>query len=398
MQTDSETKEKPAETVHPADEGSRLEIASWLLNARAKGTFNSIHFWIISASLVLLAYIYYGVLTSFHDVYAVLFFYPLLYAAIVYRLRGALVGWLVILSILLPYTMFVAFDPYSLARTALFALFAFLISILSATLLNFMEHQLEAYREIVALNRELTEYVERLEHTQRQLVQAGKLNAIGQLAASVAHEINNPLAGVLIYSKLMAKKLAGNSFDVKEGLDNPNKIEVAVGHCSHIIKSLLDFSRQSEPKFESANIKDIIDRVMTLVGHQAEMGKVGVNVGDMSSVPPIMADARQLQQVFINLLVNAIQAMPQGGELSIMVSADGGDWLKVSVQDSGTGIAPGDMERLFTPFFTTKEKDRGTGLGLAVSYGIVERHGGRIEVQSEVNQGSTFTVYFPFRH
>ncbi len=376
-------------------EGNQLRTARWLVHAKATNGFKSPDFWIILALLAAFTYVYYNILTDYHDIYLVIFFYPLIYAAIAYRLRGVVISGLVVLGILLPQVFLFGYDSYALLRVLLFAVFTFLVSGLGATLLNYLEQQLEAYDEITSLNEKLNSYIDRLESTRKQLIQSEKLNAIGQLAASVAHEINNPLGGVLVYSKLLLKKLKGDSFDKKEAAESLSKIETAVNHCSYIIKSLLDFSRQSEPEFGPASMDNIMKEVMALTGHQAKMNRVKVSLGDMASLPGIIADANQLRQVFVNLIVNAIQAMPDGGELSIRGSTNENGWLKVSMEDTGYGISPGDMDRLFTPFFTTKEKGSGTGLGLAVSYGITERHGGRIEVQSEVGEGSTFTVCIP---
>lgn len=370
-------------------------LIEWLLRAKVTTGIRSPHFWIIAFLMVVFGYIYYGVLTAYHDIYVILFFYPLIYAAITYRLRGVLVNGVVFLGILLPHALLVAHDPEALARSLVFALFAFLVSSLWATLLNYLEQQLEASRQILALNEELNSYIELLESTQRQLIQAEKLNAIGQLAASVAHEINNPLAGVLVYSQLLTKRLKSDSFDKAEAIANLAKIEAAVNHCSRIIRGLLDFSRQSEPKLQPVTTSSVIDQVMLLVGHQAEMNKVQVIREEAPSLPPVMADFGQLQQVFVNLVVNAVQAMPGGGKLTIHTSLDKDGWVEVAVEDTGHGIAPEHMDKLFTPFFTTKEQGKGVGLGLAVSYGIIERHGGKIEVKSEVGKGSTFTVRLP---
>jgi len=374
-------------------ESPQLRIIEWLLRAKAPAGLRSSHFWIILGLMAALGYIYYGVLTAFHDVYVILFFYPLMYAAIVYRLRGVMVSGLVFLGILLPHALFFAYEPYSLTRSLLFAVFAFLISGFGATLLNYLEQQLEAYEEILSLNEELNSYIERLESTQKQLIQLEKMDALGQLAAAVAHEINNPLAGVLVYSKLLSKKVGNDSFDKEEVLSDLSKIGSAVSHCSQIVRSLLDFARQSEPAFGPVTISRVINAAMSLVSHQAKMKDVEVIREDMPSLPLVTADYRQLQQVFINLVVNAIQAMPDGGKLTIRSSLGEDGWVRVSVQDTGSGMTPENLERLFTPFFTTKEK--GSGLGLAISYGIVERHGGKITVESEVGKGSTFTVHLP---
>jgi len=372
----------------------QVRVLERILDMKAKGGWRSLHFWIIAAVMLLFGYIYYNILKSYHDLYIILFFYPLMYASITYRLRGVLVCGVAFLAIVLPHAFLLSHDSYSLVRSLLFALFAFLISSLGATLLNYLERQLESYREIVFLNEELKKYIDRLEKMQKQLIQAEKMNALGQLSASVAHEINNPLAGVLVYAKLLGKKVANGTAGKDEMVQTLVKVENAVTYCSRIVRSLLDFARQTEPSLKPAKISDILDQVMTLVGHQAETKQIKVIRKEEAPVPQVMADFAQIQQVFVNLVVNAIQAMSEGGTLTITTSgADG--VVKTAFTDTGTGIKPEHMEKLFTPFFTTKSEVKGVGLGLSVSYGIVERHGGKIEVQSEWGKGATFTVHLP---
>jgi len=389
------TDSRSAEPRWQPREDPRLGRVGWLLRAKATRGIYSPHFWIILGLIVALGCIYYGVLVDFHDVYVILFFYPLLYAALTYRLRGVMLSGLAFLGVLLPHALLFSYDPYSLIRSLLFAAFAFLVSGLGATLLNYLEQQLLAYKEILSLNEELNSYIERLQSTQKQLIQAEKMNALGQLSAAIAHEINNPLAGVLVYSQLLAKKVCSSSFNKEEMLTNLSKIESAVNHCSTLVRSLLDFARQTEPVLKPVTVSSVIDQVMSLVGHHAQMKNIKVTKEETKSLPQVMADFGQLEQVFINLVVNAIQAMPEEGELTIHSSLGEDDYVKVSFQDTGCGIPPENLDKLFTPFFTTKQEVKGVGLGLAVSYGIIERHGGRIEVQSEVGKGSTFTVYLP---
>jgi len=311
---DTKSKEEPVPEINRPD---KINFIVRLLNSKAKKGLWSIHLPIITVLLFILAYIYYGLLDSYHDIYVILFFYPLMYAAIVYRVRGVIVTGLIFLAIVLPYAFFLANDPYSLTRTLLFALFAFVISGLEATLLNYLEHQVESYSKIVSLNEELNSYIERLQSTQKQLVQSEKINAIGQLSASVAHELNNPLAGILIYVKLLEKKINGNNFEKQEFLDDLNKIEYAVTHSSNIVKSLLDFARQSEPLLKPVHTMEIINKAVTLVDHQAEMKGVVLHVEENEQLPEVMADSGQILQVFVNLCLNAIQATSKDGTLTI---------------------------------------------------------------------------------
>jgi signal transduction histidine kinase/Fe-S-cluster-containing dehydrogenase component len=234
--------------------------------------------------------------------------------------------------------------------------------------------------------------VEKLQSTQDDLLQAEKLTSLGQMAASIAHEINNPLAGVLIYTKLLSKKVAGGTFVQEEALGYLSKMESELSRSSKIIRNLLDFSRQTEPLLRLVDINQILEQALSLVGHQAQLQNVEVVKEFAPSLPQVMADFDQLQQVFTNLALNAIQSMPDGGKVSIRSSVVDRE-IEVDVQDTGCGIPKQHLPRLFTPFFTTKEKGKGVGLGLAVVHGIIERHKGRVKVKSEVGKGTTFSVY-----
>jgi len=234
--------------------------------------------------------------------------------------------------------------------------------------------------------------VNKLQTTQDELLRAEKLTSLGQLAASIAHEINNPLAGVLVYTQLLSKKVTGDTFKKEEALGYLSKMESEVGRCSRIIRNLLDFARQTEPMLRLLDINQVIEQVLAMVGHQAQLQNVEVVKEFNPSLPKVMADFDQLQQIFTNLTLNAIQAMPEGGRLTLRSSAVDGE-VRVDVQDTGYGISKENMGKLFTPFFTTKTKGKGVGLGLAVVHGIVERHKGRIKVQSDVGKGTTFSVY-----
>ena len=239
--------------------------------------------------------------------------------------------------------------------------------------------------------------LEKLRTSQEELIQAEKLTSLGQMAASIAHEVNNPLAGVLVYTQLLTKKIAGDNISKEAALEYLSKMDLELSRSTKLIRSLLDFARQSAPSLRLVNINDVITRALELAGHSAELQGIQVINELDRSLPNLMADFDQLQQVSTNLILNAIQAMPEGGELTLRTSASD-NWLKIEVEDTGCGISQENMRKLFTPFFTTKGEAKGVGLGLPVAYGIIQRHQGRIEVQSEEREGTTFTVYLPMHH
>jgi signal transduction histidine kinase len=217
------------------------------------------------------------------------------------------------------------------------------------------------------------------------------------MAASIAHEVNNPLAGVLVYTQLLAKKLKSGTFTKEGALESLAKMETELTRSSRLIRNLLDFSRQSPPALRDVQVNDVLERALDLAAFSAEPRGIKIEKQLSPSLPLVMADFDQLQQVSTNLIMNALQAMTGGGKLTLRTSADDNQ-LKIEVQDTGQGISKENMRKLFTPFFTTKEKGKGVGLGLAVAYGIIQRHKGRIEVQSKEGEGTTFTIYLPRHH
>ncbi|MBN1643250.1 MAG: hypothetical protein JW856_00290 [Dehalococcoidales bacterium] len=246
------------------------------------------------------------------------------------------------------------------------------------------------------LNAKIAEAA-REKQMQEQLVQAEKLTSLGQLSASIAHEINNPLSGVLVYNQLLYKKIKNDSASKDVILDYLSKMEAELQRSTKLVGNLLDFARQSPSTFLRININEVINHALELSVHTAKIQKIQVSKELAPSLPDVTGDFDQLQQVFTNLILNALQAMPEGGKLTLRSSLDETN-LKIEVQDTGYGISPENMRKLFTPFFTTKQEVKGVGLGLAVSYGIVRRHHGKIEVQSKEGEGTTFTVYLPLKY
>jgi two-component system NtrC family sensor kinase len=227
-----------------------------------------------------------------------------------------------------------------------------------------------------------------------QLAQADKLSSIGLLAAGVAHEINTPLAVISSYAQMLSKQLKA---DERLGpvLD---KITQQSFRAAEIANGLLNFSRTSTTEFRETNLNQVIRDTLSLLEHQFKTAKIQVDLELTDDLPPIHGNAGKLQQVFLNLLLNAKEAMPGGGNLRVATLANG--HVEAVVADSGSGIAPEHLKRIYDPFFTTKTMPRpgdkrGTGLGLSVTYGIIQEHAGKIRVESAVGSGTTFHIEFP---
>lgn len=259
-----------------------------------------------------------------------------------------------------------------------------------------LDHTRELHRQSVALAQdnerlytELQERVGELERTHHQLIQSAKLAAIGELAANVAHEINNPLTAVLTNAELLADETAepGQNREL-------HTIREEALRARAIVRSLLDFARQTAPTLELTEPAHIVESVIPLVRKRASVANVDIHHSSEGASLPIMVDVNQMKQVFINLLTNAVDAMPEGGTVEITQQRRG-DRVEIGVKDTGIGILPEHRDRIFEPFFTTKPGVTGTGLGLSVSYGIVERHHGTIRVDSAIGVGTTFTVSLP---
>ena len=241
---------------------------------------------------------------------------------------------------------------------------------------------------------------EDLKDAQEQIVQTEKLASLGKLAATIAHEINNPLAAVLTYIRLMIKLKDRNRFS-PERLEDISRylatMESETARCGEIVKNLLAFSRQSKITIKSSSIIDIIDRTLGLIAHDLEIKGIQLKKNTEPDLPKVQCDFQQIQQALLNLMYNASDAMLAGGTLTVTAKrkAGTGKFLDVMVSDTGCGITDEDKEKIFDPFFTTKEKEKGVGLGLSVVYGIITRHNGTIEVESEPGKGSTFKFSLP---
>jgi two-component system NtrC family sensor kinase len=230
------------------------------------------------------------------------------------------------------------------------------------------------------------------ESAQAALVQSEKMAAFGQLGAGIAHEIKNPLAGILGLAQLSMRKV-----DKDDPLHkNMTIIEKETNRCTNIIQNLLKFARQEKVDYQSVDLNVVADDAMAIVEHQLEMNKVKLSKDLQRTLPKISGNANQIQQVLINLMINAQQAMEgRPGEVAVTTTADQNGHVEVRVSDDGPGIPEDIQAKIFEPFFTTKAVGKGTGLGLSVSYGIIKEHKGDITVESSPETGTTFVLQFP---
>jgi signal transduction histidine kinase len=223
-----------------------------------------------------------------------------------------------------------------------------------------------------------------------QLVQNEKLTSIGLLAAGVAHEVNTPLAVISSYSQMLRKQIPpGDS-----GFKLLEKITAQTFRASEIVNNLLSFSRMNAAEFSTVNIHKVINDTLSLLEHPLKTSRVRVNANLLAEAPTVTGNAGKLQQVFLNLFLNARDAMPDGGALDVRTAIVDGR-IEIVVTDSGAGISREHIKKIYDPFFTTKTAGKGTGLGLSVSYGIVQEHGGSISVESNVGRGTSFRLDFP---
>jgi two-component system NtrC family sensor kinase len=225
-------------------------------------------------------------------------------------------------------------------------------------------------------------------------MESERLALIGQLAANVAHELNNPLQGIVTYSNLLLERMSNEN----SSTSSIQKIATQANRCRDIIRGLLDFSRQRKPDKTICDINSVMEECVAFLENQAIFHNIKITKAFAENLPKIVVDPSQMQQVFINIIVNAAEAIEDQGSLSIETRLlRGEDQIEIEIKDTGEGIPEENLDKLFDPFFTTKEVGHGTGLGLAISYGIIKEHKGKIFVETEVDKGTTFFIHLPVK-
>jgi len=268
---------------------------------------------------------------------------------------------------------------------------------------NTMSCQIEeAHQEINAWTRTLEERVEQktreLSGAQEEMLRVERMASIGKLAAVVAHEINNPLAGILTYAKLLKKRESRAPQPNAEIISMLDLVESESRRCGEIVKNLMTFARPTSMNLEPSDLNVIIDRCVRLVQHQLKLKNIELHLDLNRELNPVRCDSGQIEQVILALVMNAIDALPNGGNLTVTSrKAPSSGNIQIEVRDDGVGMPRDVLAKMFEPFFTTKEHGRGLGLGLAISRNIVDRHGGRIEVASEPGHGTIFTITLPLQ-
>ncbi len=352
------------------------------------------NYFFIYSSILIISSLHYYTSTGqhyFHDIYRRLYYIPIIFSAFFYGVKGGLISSLCISLIYAPHAFWhgVHLDPAGTLEKALEIALYNIVAVVTGALATREKNEKERHRQ-TALNLEAS--ISELKKKEDELLRAQKLSALGQLTAGLAHEIRNPLGSIQGSAEIL-------SADYSPG-DKKYKISQILIKEAHrlneVLTSFLSFAGPQPIKPARINILKELEGVIKLMEPQANGVGVKLEKDFQDTIPSVFIDRQRLRQVFINLIINAIQAMPRGGRLSISAQAtvkEDKDFVRIDFIDTGEGISPENLPHIFNPFFTTKTE--GAGLGLAISYKIVEEHQGNIKVRSSVGQGSIFTINLP---
>ncbi len=353
-----------------------------------------LNLFLIYGSIILISFFHYYTSTgnhAFHDIYRRLYYIPIIFAAFLYGVRGAIVCSVCISLIYAPHAFWHAahLDPANPMEKGLEIVLYNVVALVTGILAAREKEEKEKHQH-TALNLEKS--LAELKRMERELLQAEKLSAIGQLSAGLAHEIRNPLSSIKGAVEILAADFPPQhkKYRMLQILDKE------ADRLNKVLSSFLSFAKPQPMQFKPGDIINRLEKVIGLIEAQASRAGINIVRNYPAKPPPINMDKEQLGQVFLNLMLNSIQSMPEGGTLTIniqQVARDNKTMLKLSFSDTGAGIKPEDLPNLFNPFFTTKPE--GTGLGLAICYRIIEQHSGRIEVESKPGEGTTFSLWLP---
>lgn len=332
-----------------------------------------------------------------HEIYRRLYYIPIILSAFWFGLKGGIFCAIIISFFYLPHVIFQwggNFLTDDLPRTleiVLYNMLGFVTGFLS-------QRQMDAARSLKKTIHERDESYDKLKHqtevlvqTEEQLRHADRLSALGKLSAGIAHEVRNPLASIKGTAEIFSDKFKPGDKEYEFA-----KILIKeVNRLDKVVEELLDFARPKPLELKLSNINDIIQSVLKLTGHQISNSRIDLETQFAKDMPPVNVDPEQMKQIFLNLVINAVQAMPDGGALRIG-SYQNGSEVVCEFSDTGMGISKEQQENLFTPFFTSKAN--GTGLGLAIAYKIIESHKGKIKYTTQENQGTTFVISLPIEN
>ncbi len=276
------------------------------------------------------------------------------------------------------------------------------VQLVSATFNKMLDNLQAATDELQDWSQQLEDKVqkktEELTEIQNELIHVERIASLGKLSSSVAHEINNPLSGVLTYTKLIHKQLGNLNLDDREKLPMLKYLKVIeeeTKRCGDIVKGLLDFSRKDQLEFNNSHLHKVLQEAYMLMEHQMKMSNINFLKDFSADRDVIHCSENQIKQACIAILLNASEAVIDNGEVLIKTSIPDEDHIKLEITDNGSGIAPGDIPQVFEPFFSAKEKASGIGLGLAIVHGIIQSHNGKVEIQSELGMGTTVSIILP---
>jgi signal transduction histidine kinase len=247
--------------------------------------------------------------------------------------------------------------------------------------------------EITQLSLNFNQMVEALEQKQEELIQSKKMASIGTFSSGIAHEINNPLNNISLSADTLLEEF--DDLDKDEVMDILNDVMSQTERASKIVHNLLNFSRSQSPEIQAMYIDFVLHKTTDLIANELRINQVTLIKDIEDMLPQVNGDLQKLQQVFLNLIINAEHAVAEGGTITVRARATDKGFIRTDIIDTGAGIAPEHVEQIFDPFFTTKEAGKGTGLGLSIVYAIVKKHDGYIEVASKLGEGTTFSVYLP---